>query len=225
MFSIRRDGLTLTFNLRGLRPEGGDDFGVGFQPRRSDQVKAVGDGGENAVQGFGDGFGLSGEVDNEGVVSDDGDLSGEDGGGDEAQGDASHLFAEAGHFAGVVQGEDGFGGDIARGGSGSAGGEDEVALALVEESEEGASDVGEVVGDDFGVFGPGGLEGAVEPFAHGGKRAVGVDAGVRAVGSGEESDAERGVRFRDGGDGFTFFGHKRSVRCRRCCFGRGGFFR
>ena len=158
---------------------------------RADEVKAVGDGGEDGGEVFGDGFGLAGEVDDEGVVSDDGGLAGEDGGGDDGEGGAAHLLAEAGHFAGVGEGEGGFGGDVAEGGAGSAGGEDEVAVLGVHHSEECGADLFGFVGDDGGVFAPRRGDGVLEPLTHCGDCAVGIGAGAGAVGNGEQSDGER----------------------------------
>jgi hypothetical protein len=105
---------------RRLRPKRLDHIFPRFQVRPADQVEAVGYGGEDAVQGFLDGFGLAGQVEDQAVSTHDANLAREDGGGDVFQADRAHLFAEARqHFVG--NGEGGFRGDVARVGAGAPG--------------------------------------------------------------------------------------------------------
>lgn len=178
-------------NGLGFRAEGGQAVGVGFEAGGTDEVEAVGDGGENGFKVFADGFGAAGEVNDEGAAADAGGLPGEDGGGHVAQGRGAHELAEAGeHF--LADGGGGFGGDVAGGGTGAAGGDDEGAGEVIGEVDELGFDAGLFVGDD----GVGGLKGRDEPLAEESEAGlaglVGIDAGGGAVGDVEDAEAERG---------------------------------
>ena len=81
----------------------------------------MGDGADDEAEAFDCAAGFAGEADNEGLLDDGGEVAGEDGVfGDLHRLDA-HDFAEAGEFAdGNLA--DGFGGDVADGDAGAAGG-------------------------------------------------------------------------------------------------------
>ena len=106
----------------------------------------------------------------------------------ERLGDAGGLLVE--HGAG------GFGGDVARGEAGAAGGEDEIGEVGVGPGGEGGGDPDGLVGDEGAV----GEDEAVRrgPGGDGVARGVGPLAAVAGVGDGEDGDAQGSGR-RDGG--------------------------
>ena len=149
-------------------------------------VEAFGDGGHQRREAFGDGFGVAGEVDDEGAAADAGGGAGEDGGGDFGEGDGAHDFAEAGHFF-FDDSASSLGRDIARCGAGAAGGDDE-GTAIGAQLAEGGFDAGTVVREEDALELDGfGKHLAQDAFDF---RAafVFVDAAAGAVAEGDASD-------------------------------------
>lgn len=98
-------------------------------------------------QTFPDGFGVSGEVQDQGFAPGPGGGAGEDGGGDFFKTARPHGFAEAWEFT-VKNGAGGFRGVVVGGGACAAGGEDELAVFPIAEGAEEGFDAIAVVGHD-----------------------------------------------------------------------------
>ena len=144
---------------RGLRSERLHHRLVRLDVRPADQVDAVGHGGEDArnlrqpLQRLADRFRLSGQIDDQRALADHRHLAGEDRGGHELQADGAHLLAEAGHHL-VGDRERRLGRDVARRGSGAAGGEHQVAAALVHQLLQRPLDHRLLVGDEPRLVAP-----------------------------------------------------------------------
>src|SRR5215831_9581392 len=206
-------------SLRGLRPECLHDRFASLDVRAADQVDAIRDGGKDsrheglaavafhALERLADRLRLPGQIDDERALPDHGDLTRQDRRRHEPQAHLSHLLAEPRHHL-VRDGERRLRRDVARGRTGSARRQHEVAPLRVSEFDERPLDRRLLVGDQALDALPLGGERAAEPFLERGEALVFVDAGRRAVADRDEPDLERAIRC----------GHARLYRRRR----RGG---
>lgn len=96
---------------------------MSFEVRSFDKVDAIGDGGHDCGQAFPDGFGLSGQVNDQCFSANAGGLAAENGCGNFFEGDFSHQFTEAGEDF-IADIECCFGGYIAYSRTGSSGCDD-----------------------------------------------------------------------------------------------------
>src|SRR5437763_3646236 len=85
----------LWWTLRGLRPERFADRLVGLDVRTADEIEAVRDRGENAVEGFLDRLRLTRQIQDERAAADHADLPREDRGWHVLETHLPHLFAES----------------------------------------------------------------------------------------------------------------------------------
>src|SRR5215470_5216663 len=105
---------------------------VRFDVRAADEIDAIGDGGEDAVQRFLDRLGLSRQIENQCAPSNHADLTRENRGRYIFEADLAHLLAEAREHL-VRDGERRFGRHVARRRTGAAGGEHEMAAGAIDE--------------------------------------------------------------------------------------------
>ena len=157
------------------------DDGIGdLDGGAAEEFDAVRDGAEHAIENLSDGARVTGEIEDERLSSGDAELAGEGAGENVAEGDGAHQLAEAGEDA-VRDGECGIGSDIARGGTGAAGGEDEAAAFVVDEGAERGLNQLLFVGNEPGDRLPGGGESCIEPLMDSGAATVFVLAAAGAV--------------------------------------------
>ena len=186
-----------------LRTEGLRDRLVRLDVGAADQVDAVGDGREDAVddglavlvtQAFerlGDRLGTAGQVDDErgmvGRFAKDCDLAREDRRRDEVPRDRAHLFAEARHLA-RGDSKRRLGRHVAASGPRSARREDEVAADDVDQLTECLFNVEALIGDEALVDLDRRGDRLAAPRFQVGNALVVVDAAARAVGNRDEAE-------------------------------------
>ena len=124
---------------------------------------------------FPNGFWLTGQVDDQRFVANDGDLSRQNRGGHEIQTDLAHLFNKARHFP-VTDCERGFGRHVPDGGTCAARREHQAAPFGIDEFDQGALNLIPLIGNQPNDRLPRAIDRLVQPMLEGRNALVLIDA-------------------------------------------------
>ena len=98
-------------------------------------------------QGLADGFGLTGQIDDQCPTANDRGLTRKNGGWYEMSADTAHFLAKSGHFA-ISHGKCRFGRDIARRRPRATGSQHQMAAGAIDQFDQGGLNLTALVGDE-----------------------------------------------------------------------------